>query len=88
MLESDEYRSVEELAEAERINSSYLSRVLRLTLVAPDIVDAILDGRQPAGLTMANLTNPLPLEWKAQRQMLKGQCRRLSPAASGAGRGW
>src|SRR5215207_5979239 len=47
MLESGEYASVAELASAERINPSYLCRVLRLTLLAPDLVEAILDGTQP-----------------------------------------
>jgi hypothetical protein len=45
MLDSGAYSSIEELARAERINASYLARLLRLTLLAPDIVNAILDGR-------------------------------------------
>lgn len=45
MLESGQFRSIRELAEVEKINSSYLSRVLRPTLLAPDVVEAILDGR-------------------------------------------
>jgi hypothetical protein len=45
MLESGEYRSIAELAAAERINASYLARVLRLTLLSPNVVEAILDGR-------------------------------------------
>ncbi len=46
LLEHDDYLSLTELAEAEKINLPYLSRVLRLTLLAPDLVEAILDGRQ------------------------------------------
>ena len=42
------FATVEEIAAAEKINASYVGRVLRLTLLAPDIVEAILDGRQPA----------------------------------------
>ncbi len=48
------------LAAAEKINSSYVSRVLRLTLLAPDIVEAILDGRQPEGMTMLALMGWVP----------------------------
>jgi len=64
LLQSGVYASCEELAAAERINASYVSRVLRLTLLAPDIVEAILDGRHPPELTMARLFNPFPVEWE------------------------
>jgi len=64
LLEGGVYASCEELAGAERINSSYVSRVLRLTLLAPEVVEAILDGRQPSELTMARLFRPFPLEWE------------------------
>lgn len=68
LMESGRFASVTELAEAEKINQSYLCRVLRLTLLAPDIVEAILDGRQPAGLQMDDLLKPMPQEWVAQRR--------------------
>jgi len=54
------------LAAAEKINSSYVSRPLRLTLLAPDIVEAILDGRQPEGMTLPGLMEPFPVEWGRQ----------------------
>jgi hypothetical protein len=66
MLETGEFATVQELAAAEKINSSYVSRVLRLTLLAPGIVEAILDGRQPAGMTLPALMEPFPLEWGRQ----------------------
>ncbi len=66
MLESGAFANVGELATAERINASYLSRVLRLTLLAPEIVEAILDGRQPAETTLALLMKPFPVEWEKQ----------------------
>ena len=69
-MESGRFASVAELAEAEKINQSYLCRVLRLTLLAPDIVEAVLDGRQPAALQMDALLKPMPLEWAAQRAAL------------------
>ena len=55
MLESGEYATIREIAGAEKINESYVGRVLRLTLLAPDIVEAILDGRQTAGLQLEDL---------------------------------
>ncbi len=66
MLETGKYSTVHEIAAAEKINSSYVSRVLRLTLLAPDIVEAILDGRQPAGMTLPGLMAPFPVEWGDQ----------------------
>ncbi len=66
LLEDGVYASCEELAAAERINGSYVSRVLRLTLLAPEIVKAILDGRQSPELTMIRLFRPFPVEWERQ----------------------
>jgi hypothetical protein len=71
MLEGGEYGSIEELAKAERINSSYLARVLRLTLLAPDIVESILDGRHdPERITLEWLMKPFPAEWDAHKLAL------------------
>ena len=72
MLESGQFATIKDLAAAERINSSYVSRVLRLTLLAPDIVEAILDGRQPQGMTLPALMKPFPVEWERQRETLAG----------------
>ncbi|MBA3518635.1 MAG: hypothetical protein H0T75_13570 [Rhizobiales bacterium] len=66
LLEDGAYASCEELAAAERINASYVSRVLRLTLLAPEIVEAVLDGRQALKLTTAQLFRPFPVEWERQ----------------------
>lgn len=63
MLESGQFATVQDLAASEKINPSYVSRVLRLTLLAPDIVEAILDGRQPEGMTLPVLMEPFPVEW-------------------------
>lgn len=70
LLEAGRYASVEELAAAERINPSYVSRILRLGLLAPDIVEAILDGRQPRSLQLADLMDEMPVEWERQREMI------------------
>jgi hypothetical protein len=69
-LDSGRFQTVQDLAEAEKINPSYIARVLRLTLLAPDIVEAILDGRQPAGLQLDDLLAPFPVEWARQREAL------------------
>lgn len=68
LLECGRYGSVAELAAAERINQSYLCRVLRMTLLAPDIVEVILDGRQPVSMTLAGLMRPFAAAWSAQKE--------------------
>lgn len=68
MLETGGYDTVQEIAAAERINPSYVSRVLRLTLLAPAIVEVILDGRQPSRITLAMLLGPFPVGWTEQHQ--------------------
>ncbi len=63
---SGECASITELAAAEKIDRSYLCRVLRLTLLAPEIVEAIVDGRQPEGLTLPALMKPFSVAWELQ----------------------
>jgi len=70
IMETGRFATLNELAAAEKINSSYVSRLLRLTLLAPDIVEAILDGRQPEGMTLPGLMNPFPVEWEGQGDAL------------------
>lgn len=70
-LESGEYATIAELAEREGIASSYMTRVLRLTLLAPDVVEAILDGMRGLRLTLAALLEPFPMEWVEQRAYLQ-----------------
>jgi hypothetical protein len=70
MLESGEYTSAAELAKAEKVNDSYLSRVLRLTLLAPGIVEAIVAGQQPPTLQIDHLLKPLPVQWELQKSVL------------------
>jgi hypothetical protein len=64
MLETGRYGTIDELAAAEGISGSYVCRILRLTLLAPDIVEAILDGRQPTEITLPGLMEPFPVEWE------------------------
>ena len=70
LLESGEFSSSAELAKAEKVNDSYLSRILRLTLIAPDIVEAILAGCQPSTLQLDDLLKPLPAVWDLQHSAL------------------
>ena len=60
MLREGDYQTLEEIADAENINPSYVSRLLRMTLLAPETVEAILAGTQPAGLTRAKVMLPFP----------------------------
>ncbi len=70
MLESGEFATIADLAEREGIAPSYMTRVLRLTLLAPDTVEAILDGKQGPEVTLARLLETLPVEWKGQHGIL------------------
>lgn len=66
MLESGEFATIAEMAERERIAPSYMTRVLRLTLLAPDIVEAILDAKQGPAMTLSISMEPFPAEWSGQ----------------------
>jgi hypothetical protein len=74
MLDSGQFASLTELAQSESINLSYLCRVLRLTLLAPDIVETLLD-QTPTQFKLSDIVAPLPLIWSDQRT-------KLSPARS------
>jgi hypothetical protein len=71
MLDEGRYASITEMAEAERIERGYLGTLLRLTLLAPEIVAALLDGREQ-GLSLPRLLEPLPTSWTEQ-QVLFGR---------------
>ena len=66
-IESGEAKSITDLAAQEGLTDTYVRRLLPLTCLAPDIVAAILDGRQPKGLTLADLLRDVPLAWEDQR---------------------
>lgn len=70
MLDSGAFTTINDLALHERMAPSYMTRVLRLTLLAPEIVEAILDGRHGAEVTLARVLEPLPLNWKEQPSKL------------------
>lgn len=68
-IESGEFRSASELAAHEKLTDSFVARMLCLTLLAPDITEAILEGRQPKGLKLATLLRGMPLDWEEQRRV-------------------
>ena len=67
MLENGQYTTIKEIAKAEKINPSYVSRVLRLTLLAPATVEAILEGRAAEAPTLAEAMGVFPVEWVRQK---------------------
>ena len=69
MLESGEFASISELAEKEGIAFTYMARLMRLSLLSPELVDAVMDGHQPANITLANLMDPFPADWKEQHRL-------------------
>lgn len=69
LLESGEAKNIAEIARANKVDGSYVSRILDLSLLAPDIIEAILDGKEPSGLSLAKLTRRAPPAlWEDQRQ--------------------
>ena len=69
MLESGQFGTITELAEHEKLGVSYMTRVLRLSLLAPNIVEMILDGRQGSEMTLAVLLGPFPVRWEGQKSV-------------------
>ncbi len=70
LIDSGKFASLSELAKAIGLNPSYAARIYRLTYLAPDIIEAILDGHEPDGLSMRVLRKPAPMEWSQQREWL------------------
>jgi hypothetical protein len=81
MLDEGRHASISEMAPAERIDRGYLGTLLRMTLLAPDIVEAVLDGRQPADLALPALLEPFPADWERQRSHGFAASRTGDPAA-------
>ena len=80
LLDEGRYASISEIAAAEKIERGYLGSLLRLTLLAPDIVEYILDGRQPQGVSLPRLLEPFPLAWDEQRGVVADAAPRVSGA--------
>jgi hypothetical protein len=70
LLDEGRYASITEMAGAERIERGYLGSLLRLTLLAPGLVEAILDGRDGGGVALAELLEPFSGDWMSQKDRL------------------
>jgi hypothetical protein len=70
MLDEGVYGTIDDLARAKGIGKTYVSQVLMLTLLAQGIVEAILDGRQPADMQLGDLLDGFPLAWEGQRRSI------------------
>ena len=70
MLDNGIYATVSEIGNAENVSKSYVSRILRLALLAPDMVEAFLAGRTDRVLMLEKLERPLPASWEEQRDYL------------------
>jgi hypothetical protein len=86
LLDEGRYASISEMAAGERIERGYLGSLLRLTLLAPDLVEAILDGRQAEGTGLPQLLEWIPMEWAVQREALANAECRLSGSQQCTGR--
>ena len=67
ILETGQVKSISELARALDVDGSYVTRILKLTTLAPDIVEAIINGEEPNGISLAQLTRSFPEDWIEQR---------------------
>ena len=85
MLDEGLYTSVSEIGDAENISKSYVSRILRLALLAPDIVEAILAGRTDQALMLEQLERPLPAGWEEQHPCL-ALCAQMLAVGQGCSR--
>ena len=83
MLDDGRYRSISDMAAAEQLDRGYLGRLLLLTLLAPDLVQAIMDGRQPVGVTLPMLMEPFPVDWLEQRRLFTDCFSRTGRPLSG-----
>jgi hypothetical protein len=83
-IESGQARSITDLAEHEGVTVAYVCRMLPLTCLAPDIVEAILDGRQPRGLRLAEMLGNGPLVWEEQRGNWHFASRGTAPRSEGS----
>jgi hypothetical protein len=81
LLDEGRYASISEMAAAERIERGYLGSLLRLTLLAPEVVEAILDGPPSEGISLPGLMEPFSTCWKQQRAAF-GHSRRAVHSAT------
>jgi hypothetical protein len=75
LLDEGRSASISEMAEAERIERGYLGTLPRLTLLAPNLVETILDGRQLEGVNLPPPLEPFPIAWHMQHAVLPSSTR-------------
>lgn len=68
MLDSGEYHSIRQMADSLGLCQTYVMRLLRFTLLAPDIIQSILDGNEPDGFSQNKLVGAIPADWNEQRR--------------------
>ena len=71
LLDAGAYATIKEIAETEQVAARYIGQLLQLTLLAPDIIEMILDGRLPRGLGLNHFMDPWPGLWEEQRALLR-----------------
>ena len=79
-LDTGVHATLENLARAKSVNATYVSRILRLTLLAPEIVEAIIEGRQPGELQLHDLSMLCPPDWRVQTSLVAANGRATAPA--------
>lgn len=70
LLDEGRYMSIRQMANDLGVVAPYMSRLIRLTFLAPDIIEAIVDGREPDGMSIERLRKPMPMLWEEQYQIL------------------
>ena len=86
MLEEGRYASIRELASAERVDRAYVGRLFSLSLLAPDLVEAVLDGNEPDRICLSKLTESLPPSWAMQAAVFwtRRDARTAAPTRAGS----
>jgi hypothetical protein len=69
-MEGGEFRHQRDLAKATKLEPRYISALLRVAFLAPEITEAIIDGRQPPDLTLGSVTSVLPMSWQQQKKLI------------------
>lgn len=73
LLDEGRYMSIRHMADDLGVVAPYMSRLIRLTFLAPGIIEAIIDGREPDGMSIERLRRPMPLLWEEQKNSINSQ---------------
>jgi hypothetical protein len=86
LLDDGTYASISDIARAEKLDRTYVGDILRLTLLAPWVVEAIVEGRHPAEMTLPGMMKEVPMEWEAQRAVFEISARCADAASADSNR--